>query len=367
MVMNSGEGLKKKKGEWRENGAHDFPLRIALMNPIFPLRETVELPRGRRCLSRPRVKSALIGSSKLGLERAPGLNRACGTRPCPCACPCPCPPCPCPWLDADPGGDGDSDGSDGEGEGDGDGDSWLRISSDLRFPRVASRSRTFSHASAAADLGALELEGTGMGMGAASSSARFEDGGETVGRLGSGRCCCCCCCILIPMGWANGGGGIGRVGEGGEGFFGGGGGGESSLLGTGGGVGRGSDSSNALIAAIVIVGLRSFRARTFASESLLLPSVVLRAPLVPLESPHSFQSEARKTPCRRAESSSCGETTSLCGRHMALPLWLRRIRMRWAGLAVFSWLLCAGGGVPLAVCGRGVLERVGPGSFGVSG
>ena len=154
------------------------------------------------------------------------------------------------------------------------------------------------------------------------------------------------------------------MGEGGEGFFGGGGGGVSSLLGTGGGVGGGSDPSNVLIP--VAVGLLSFRARTFASESLLLPSVVLRA-LVPFESPHSFQSEARKTPCRRAESSSCGETTSLCGRHIALPLRLRRIRMRWAGLAVFSWLLCAGGGVPLAVCGRGVLERVGVDSFGVLG
>ena len=164
----------------RENGAHAFALRRALKSPVFLLRETVELPRGRRCWSRPRAKSALAlrglalrGSSRLGLERALVLNLACGIRPCPCPC-----PCLYPWLNADPGGDGDSEENEGEGEGEGDadsesdedGESWLfRISSDLRFPRVGSLSRIFSHASAALVLGTA-FEGAGTGMGAASSA-----------------------------------------------------------------------------------------------------------------------------------------------------------------------------------------------------
>ena len=155
------------------------------------------------------------------------------------------------------------------------------------------------------------------------------------------------------------------MGEGGGGFFCGRGGGVSSLLGTCGRVELRSGSSNVRIAVTGAVGLLSLRARTFVSESLLLPSVILRPPLGPPARPQSFQSGARNTPCIRAESSSCGETTSLCGRYMALPLWLRRMRMRWAGLAVFSWLLCAGVGAPLAVCGRGVRERTGGGSLGV--
>ena len=130
----------------------------------------------------------------MGLERALVLNLACGIRACPC-------PCLYPWLNADPGGDGDSEENEGEGEGDGDnesdedGDSWLfRISSDLRFPRVGSLSRIFSHASAAPVLGTL-FEGASTGMGAASSA---DIGVATVCRpRGWDWDCCCCELILI--------------------------------------------------------------------------------------------------------------------------------------------------------------------------
>ena len=72
-------------------------------------------------------------------------------------------------------GDGD-----GDMDNDGDGDGWLRISSDLRLPRVANRSRTFSHTSIVAVLGTLE-----GGVGTA------------VGRLGAWGCGCGCCTPLL--------------------------------------------------------------------------------------------------------------------------------------------------------------------------
>lgn len=67
-------------------------------------------------------------------------------------------------------GENEGDGDD-DMDNDGDGDGWLRISSDLRLPRVANRSRTFSHTSIVA-----VLEG-GVG--------------GTVGRPGAWGCCCC--------------------------------------------------------------------------------------------------------------------------------------------------------------------------------
>lgn len=206
--------------------------------------------------------------------------------------------CACPWLDTDAGREDDGDSDENEGEG------GLGISSGSFSP---------SHTS-------------------------------TAGVDGLGGCRC-------TLGKDEGGGGIGREGEGGTVLCGGV--GALSLPGTGGVVGVGVASH--------AVGLRSLRARTLASESLLLPAPwLLRLLLFPptRQPSRSTQSGARKTPCWRAASSSCGEATSLCGRwYAACPLWVRRTGA-WAAL-----LLCADGGAPLVVCGRravptGVLERV---------
>ena len=78
------------------------------MKKPFAVRgEAFELPRGRRCLSRPRA-SALMGSSRLGLERALGLTLARGIGACTCAC---------AWLDTDAGGEDDGERDANEGGG----------------------------------------------------------------------------------------------------------------------------------------------------------------------------------------------------------------------------------------------------------
>ena len=86
-------------------------------------------------------------------------------------------------------GDGD-----GDRDNDGDGDAWLRISSDLRLPRAASRLRTLSHPSVVAVLG--PLEGAGMGAGAGAGAAV---GMANVGTLGGWDCCRCRCCCCTPI------------------------------------------------------------------------------------------------------------------------------------------------------------------------